>query len=48
MEIDLSVNEKYYDRLKKAAAYYDEEDLKSWEKWSDKWSSFDWKDPKDS
>lgn len=48
MEIDLSVNQKYIDRIKKAAHYYDEEDLSSWQNWAEKWASLDWKDSKDS
>jgi len=47
MSIDFSVNEKYFDRIKKAPFYYDENDLSEWKSWSDKWVELDWKDPKD-
>lgn len=46
--MNFDMNEKYVDRIKKAAHYYDDEDLAEWKRWAEKWASLGWKDPKDS
>lgn len=48
MQIDLSVNEKYMEKITKAPHYYDEDDLADWKRWAEKWASLDWKDSRDS